>query len=198
MHKRHGESVHDIFVRATEQWAEALVDKSLPDSCLLRMVHDSPDIKVDDAPIISPRPLEFAGEGKGQDVEPSGGSEILLAVDDVKKWVLIDGIAPIKGSTDYRVMSVLVRAYVEDRDAGRLPASYRTVPTKDLAEEASQSGDPAVRKVVSRLRERINREFEQLYGTKLSPTSVIENVGRNGYRINPAVRVVAAAELASR
>jgi hypothetical protein len=47
------------------------------------------------------------------------------------------------------------------------------------------------------LRKKISREFEQLYGGKLSLDAIIENVHGKGYRINPAVRVVAAAELAN-
>jgi hypothetical protein len=197
MLKRHGETVRDILVNATKRHAGALVDKSLPDSCLLRMVHDSPDIRIDDAPIVGPRSPLRRVEDTGEEVDRLEGSEILLALDDVNKWSLIDGIAPIKGSTDYRIMSVLLRLYLEDRDAGRLPADYRTISAENLADEVSGAGDAAGRKAISRVREKINGEFEELYGTKLSLDAVIENVHGKGYRINPAVRVVAAAELAN-
>jgi 7-cyano-7-deazaguanine synthase in queuosine biosynthesis len=198
MFRRHGAAVRDILVCATEQQAAALVDRTLPDSCLLRMVHDSPDMKLDEAPIVSSRSPDLSEERRVQDEDLIERSEVVIAVDDVNKRVLIEGIAPITGSSDFRIVSVLVRLYVEDREAGRLPATYRTLSAADLAEEASSIGDTAGRQAISRLRRRISGEFEALYDMELSLDTVIENVHGKGYRINPAVRVVAPAELARR
>ena len=193
MFRRHGEAVRKIFVRATKEEAGALIDKTLPDSCLLRMVHDSPEMKLDDTPIASVRPLEV--DKTGGDHHEGGSAErteIVIAIDNKTKQIRIDGIAPIKGSSYFRAMSVLVRLYVEDRDAGRLPDAYRTLSAEHLA----ANGDTAGRRVVSRLRRRIMDEFNVLYGVELDLDGVIENVHGKGYRINPSVRVVAPGELA--
>jgi hypothetical protein len=196
MFRRHGEAVRTIFVRATKDEAGALVDKTLPDSCLLRIVHDSPEMKLDDTPITRVRALEFETGGDHHGDGSAERTEIVIAIDDKTKQILIDGIAPIKGSSDFRIMSVLVHLYLEDRDAGRLPNAYRALSAEHLAAEASKTGDTAGRRGVSRLRSRIRDEFKALYGVELDLDGVIENVHGKGYRLNPSVRVVAPGELA--
>jgi hypothetical protein len=161
------------------------------------MVHVSPDAKLDDTPIVTVRSARVGGpRGDDPDEGSVGPSEILIAIDDKAKQIVIRGMAPIKSSSDFRIMSVLVRLYVEDQDAGRLPDAYRTVSAADLAAEASKTGDTAARKAVFRLRSRIRDEFKMLYDVELDLDAVIENVHGRGYRINPSVRVVAAGELA--
>jgi hypothetical protein len=44
----------------------------------------------------------------------------------------------------------------------------------------------------------MNTEFEELYGSRLGFDAVIENLRGKGYRLNPAVRVVAPDQLKRR
>jgi hypothetical protein len=192
--KRHGNAVREIFVRATEQHATALLDKTLPESCLLRLAHQTPYAAHEIPPAVKARFLNDQNEDEVGQLEAS--SEVLIAVDKIRKQILIGGIAPLKASSDFRIVSLLVGLYLQDRGAGCLPADYRTMLADDLAEALGRVGDTAARKAVSRLRRKISREFMQLYNIELSLDAVIENVHGKGYRINPAVRVVAPAALA--
>ena len=83
-------------------------------------------------------------------------------------------------------MSVLVELHREDRDAERAPENFRTVSATDLAEAVSSAGDVAGRKAISRLRAKINHEYEELYGSPLGSDTIIENVRGKGYRPQPS------------
>ena len=54
MFRRHGEAVRAIFMEAAAAHASDLIDHTLPDSCLLQIAVNSPDIKSMKNP--SPRP----------------------------------------------------------------------------------------------------------------------------------------------
>jgi hypothetical protein len=157
----------------------------------LRLIVDSPDVTLDQTPIT--RAAELVGTTLISQSTEEG--EIRLAVDNAAKCILIDGIASLTGAGDYRLISVLVELHREDREAELAPENYRTLSAADLAEAASRTGDTAGRQAISRLREKINREFQKLYGHDLEPDAVIENVKGKGYRLNPKVRVVAPDQL---
>jgi Queuosine biosynthesis protein QueC len=193
MFRRHGETVRAIFMKAAAARASDLIDHTLPDSCLLQMAVNSPDMSINDEPIVL-RPAETTVEFISSE-EDSERSSILLAVDDGRKRILIDGIAPLTAAGEFRLVSVLVRLHREDREAERAPANFRTMTATDLAEAASSTGDVAGRKAISRLREKINGEYRELYGSLLDLDAVIENVQGKGYRLNPQVRVVAPDQL---
>ena len=111
--------------------------------------------------------------------------------------VIVDGLAPICGATNFRLLSVLVTMHVEDRDQGLLPDHYRTLSSKALADAIGGTSDTTSRQVIQRIRRRIHSEWVQSFGVDLGLNAVIENVSRKGYRLNPKVRIVPAAELRS-
>jgi len=118
-----------------------------------------------------------------------------LAVDQERRCILIDGIAPINGVTDFRLISVLAKLYTEDIQKGLSSRNFRTPATKDLADEVS-ANEVLLRKVISRIRKAVCQEFKQLYGDELGPDDIIENVQRKGYRLNPnKVCVVAPSQI---
>jgi hypothetical protein len=164
----------------------------LPDSCLLQIAVNSTDIRIDEEVTTQPPAAaeEFTANG-----ENTGSGLILLAVDDTAKRILIDGIAPLTAPTDFRLMSVLVQLHREDREAERAPENYRALSAEKLAEAASSTGDIAGRKAVSRMRKKISGEFQELYGSPLGLDALIENVRGEGYRLNPAVRIVTPDQL---
>jgi hypothetical protein len=185
---RFGKDVRAILVDATRQHASALVDKMLPDSCLLRLVHDPPYTPIIEAQTVRVRrQLDEENEAEVYD----GGWELRIAVEEHAKQILIDGISPLKASSEFRLVFLLVSLYVEDRNSGRMPAEYRTLSAQDLADASARTDDTSGRQAVSRLRRKISKEYKQLYGVALSLNALIENVHGKGYRLNPSVRVVA-------
>jgi Queuosine biosynthesis protein QueC len=120
------------------------------------------------------------------------------AVDDIQKCILVDGLGPLTSPTDYRIVSVLAELFREDREVELAPENCRTLSATELAEKASIAGDQACRKAVSRLREKIDQEHQELYGSTLGQDAVIENVWGKGYRINPSVRIVSPSQLRGR
>jgi hypothetical protein len=193
MFRRHGEAVRAIFMEAAAARASDLIDHTLPDSCLLQIAVNSPGMSIDDEPIVL-RSAEAMVEFVASDEDAERGS-ILLAIDDARKRILIDGIAPLTAAGEFRLVSVLVRLHREDREAERAPGNFRTMMATDLAEAASSTGDVAGRKAISRLREKINGGYRELYGSLLDLNAVIENVQGKGYRLNPLVRVVTLDQL---
>lgn len=193
MLRRHGETVRTILTEAAARHAEELIDHTLPSSCLLQLAVSSPELGIAHEPIAIPAPEgveEAAADGEG-----ARGGGVRLAVDNVAKRILIDGIAPLTAPGEFRLLSELVRLYREDREAERAPESNRTISAEYLAEAAGSTGDVSGRKAISRVRHKIRREYRELYGMELGADAVIENVPRQGYRLNPAVRVVAPAQL---
>ena len=193
MFRRHGEAVRTIFRQAARDRADALIDGSLPESCLLRMVINSPATELDDTELISGPPTASNEE------ESSEGSlapdEIFLALDEVEKHVLIDDIAPLTSPSEYRIISVLLKLFREDREAELDPANYRTLSAAELAAEIGEGGDQNGRKAISRLRHKIDREHLELYGSAPGLEAVIETVKGKGYRLNPSIRIVSPSQI---
>jgi hypothetical protein len=91
------------------------------------------------------------------------------------------------------VCALLVK-YEADRQAGRAPESYRYTAAPSLA--AGLSVDEAtLRRRVSRLRRTVARMCVEHLGFPLEQDALIESKSWQGYRINPAVRVVASTEI---
>src|SRR5262249_14502459 len=103
MFKRHGDAVRDIFVRATSEYASALVEGTLPDNCLLRAVLPVADTTLEETPIVGARPPD--GQSGG-DADESGGTaraELFIAIDHDRNWVVIEGQAPINGGNMFQL-----------------------------------------------------------------------------------------------
>ena len=198
MFRRHGEAVRAIFVRAAEDQAGALIDHSLPDSCLLQLMVNIPGMEAENAPIVATRTPDVPEESLPVDGEYLETPEFVLAVDQGIKWILIDGIAPITGSTSFLIMSRLVERYREDQASGRLPINYRAYPVEELVDLSGLTDAAALRQAITRIRMDLREGFVLLYGTEPDKNAVIENVRGKGYRINPKVRVVAPDEIARR
>jgi 7-cyano-7-deazaguanine synthase in queuosine biosynthesis len=194
MFRRQAEFVRNVFKQAVLDHADDLIDHTLPDSCLLRMAIDGPGIEFDEAAIAPVRgddPIkECVDDDAGTD-----GNQVLLAVDDLQKLILIDGLGALSSPTEYRIVSTLVDLFREDTEAGLRPENFRTLSAEDLAEQASGTGDQSGRKAISRLRKKLKREHREIYGSAMGDDAVIENVRGRGYRINPSVRIVSPSQL---
>ena len=193
MFRRHGEVVRSIFKQAASDHAGNLIDHILPDSCLLQIVISVPGAELDQ---------DFIGSGSQPDVNEATADEaiadsdqVVLAVDNAQKRILIEGIGPLTSPAEYRIVSVLANLFREDRETERAPENFRTLSAAKLAEMVSSGGDQVARKAIARVREKISQEHQELYGIALALDAVIENVRGKGYRINPSVRIVSPDQL---
>jgi hypothetical protein len=135
MFRRQAEFVRNVFKQAVLDHADDLIDHTLPDSCLLRMAIDEPGIELDEAAIEPVRGDDPLKECVGDEVV-ADGDQILLAVDDLQKLILIDGLGALTSPTDYRIVSVLVELFREDTEEGLRPENFRTLSAEERARMA--------------------------------------------------------------
>jgi hypothetical protein len=135
-------------------------------------------------------------EGRGDTLDTTG-NQILLAVDEQQKCILVYGLAPLRSLTHYRIICVLVEMFSQDTAEHLAPKNFRTVKAAELADRTSSPNEEATRKAIWRIREKLSKENQELYGSSLSQDAVIESVQGKGYRLNPALRIVAPDQIRS-
>jgi 7-cyano-7-deazaguanine synthase in queuosine biosynthesis len=193
LHKRHGESVYSVLTEAVRAHASELVSGTLSKDCLLRIAIGEHGQNFSVAPIevVSPPAPKDGGR-----INYEQSSEIILAVDESSEQVLIRGLPPIAGKGNYALVSALLVNFLGDRDAGRMPSNFRYTSSRRLAAELSV-GEHTLRRRVSRFRKLAAQLCEEYLGFPLMQDAIIESKGWQGYRLNPNIRAVAAAELGS-
>jgi hypothetical protein len=196
MFKRHGDALRDIFVRATGEYAAALVEGTLPDNCLLRAVLPVADMTLEETPIVGFRPPDVQSSGDAEESDGTARAELLIAVDHDRNWVMIEGQGPIAGGKMFHLTVALIELHCQDREEGRRPENYRSLTASELADRLALSNEEGVRQTVSRIRKELKKGCAALGQPTPTSNQLIENVHRQGYRINPArVRVVAPGEI---
>jgi len=190
LHQRHGQAVMSVLELGFKKHARALAERTLPGSCILRLVGEG------EAQAAIRDPTETEGlKGSPRDRRDFGRtSEIRLAVDAAGKKVLIRGIEPIRSPGSFALVAVLVETYEKDRSEGRAPENYRYVHTLDLTKMLRVT-DLALRRRVVRLRRGVAGAFESCFGLLLGGDAVIQNQPWHGYRLNPLVRVVSPDQI---
>lgn len=113
-------------------------------------------------------------------------AEMLIAVDPEKECIVVKGAGPLRGSSIYPILCQLIQLHREDLESGRLPRNFRCLPAKAIADELEGSDEDAVRQAITRARKKVAGRVRQ---------DMIEHVKSRGYRLNPAVRVVALDQL---
>ena len=191
--RRHGQTVREILVAATQEHAAALVDRTLPESCLLRLFHDA-------ALKSTERPIAAEALSKSDEVITKDWTqvpEIVIAIDDSKKWILIEGIAPITGPTLFRLVKLLTEPFLQDQAALKAVQNYRVISPLELSQLLSLGPGQTPGMQIRRVRKHFSEGVAKLYNEKIDNDAVIENVHGKGYRLNPrSVRIVAAGEIA--
>lgn len=194
MYRRNADSVRQIIIAATRDHAEAFTDKTLPASCLLRLVQENPEIGLADAPV---REAALQPTGSGDTVETLDRSRIaqlIIAIDIEVHQILMDGgLGPIKGATDFAIMRALIELDRDNRE--RRPSNRPTISAEVLAESTTGGDVVALRQAVARIRKSVRTDYRDLHDVDLHRGALIENVNRQGYRLNPQVMVVSAEEL---
>jgi hypothetical protein len=84
----------------------------------------------------------------------------------------------------------LAKVVREDREDERPPSTFRCLRGKELADEVDAPSDEAVRQTIKRMRDEIREAHKALRGADPGEGVLIERTQR-GYRLNPAVRLIA-------
>lgn len=193
--RRQGSAVNAMFVQAIKDHAEDLLHCRVSPDSLLRMVFSDATMQLDRTPILAaaaPQPSPPVHTGADDRV---ASSKILVAVDDVRKRIVIENIASIGGATEYRLMSELITVFKEDRNSDRAPKNFRTMTSEALA-DALSADEWLVRKTVSRVRQKIKKEYQKLHQENRRLDHIIQNVHGKGYRLNPEnVQIVDPSEI---
>jgi 7-cyano-7-deazaguanine synthase in queuosine biosynthesis len=192
LHQRHAKAVINVLESGFKTQGARLADQTLPQSCLLRIVAGT-GLKCLDAPIRDP--TVGYGEGTPDSRDFGTTSEIQLAVNPAMKEIVIRGIPPVTGHRAFRLLQQLVEGYESDRARGQAPENYGFIPAKTLRSRLSVEDD-SLRRCVLRFRRRVATLFERHCGLPLASDAVIQSKAWRGYRINPAVRVLAYDQIA--
>jgi 7-cyano-7-deazaguanine synthase in queuosine biosynthesis len=189
LHRRHGAAVRAVLADGYRQYAEELSKQALPQNCILRLVAAPGTIVV-----ATPAP-SIAIDSMGPDTRDfRRSSQLRAALDEVRGRFLIEGIPPIEGTASFALLKRLVETFQLDRNEGRAPENHRYVRTRDLAK--IQGGtEESLRRTIYRIRVRVAQAFETEAGLPLSANALIENDRWKGYRINPAVMILAPDQL---
>jgi DNA-binding winged helix-turn-helix (wHTH) protein len=74
------------------------------------------------------------------------------------------------------------------------PEHYRFIKAVKLA-AALDLSEPSLRRCIRRVRKRLAESFEREAGLSISANALIENIPWKGYRLNPAVLILATEEI---
>jgi hypothetical protein len=169
--------------------------RALPDGCLLVLAVSYRPQESGRRGEALPDPAEEEERASSGDwgTAPRAYPEIRLAFDAQTKRVLLDGWPPLTGRS-YELLELLRQAREEAERAGLAPENHPFVEGGRLAEWLGVE-EPAMRRQVTRLRERLAKHADGASGPALPDGALIENRPWRGYRLNPAVRVLAPSEL---
>lgn len=117
--------------------------------------------------------------------------EIQIAVNVADHVVRVRGGLEFSGG-DYQLLRLLLDAFEEDQRNRKAPDNYRYTITKALATKL-QVRQPTVRQRVLQIRKQLANWFAEDY--PLPQDALIENAWWEGYRINPAVRLLDLSEM---
>jgi hypothetical protein len=192
LYKRHAAEVCRVVEEAIRKNAPALRARTLPAASLLVMaVSKRNDVDT----FVSSEPLkDLAQQEFEHDLTAAREREtIRMAFDENKKRVLFKDWPPLRGAS-YMLLSALRPEHERAKQARLAPENYPFVNSHQLAERLDID-EPSLRRRISRLRGQLDKYSVAADGTPLPADAVIENEPWTGYRLNPAVLVLAASEL---
>lgn len=194
LHKRHANEVCAVVDNAIRSNASALRSHSLPASCLVVLaLPKRGDVEsfIPSTPLKDPAELEFESELEAA----QSGIEIRIAFDDEKQDVIL-GPSERLGRASYSLLNSLRPEYEAAKQAGKAPENHPFIDGHKLADRLCIA-EASLRRRISRFRGRLNQSSVAAVNGPLSADAVIENEPWLGYRLNPAVLVLAASELSS-
>lgn len=183
LYHRHSEDVLAVIEGGLQRHSTQLVRGELPAGSLLSMCFSRRGIEAPAPPSYDRQVRQF------MDSLPKPVSE--FAVDAEAGRILFRGGFSLDGA-NFR----LVRALLPNHRSGkaREPADIAFVRPEDMAEELGID-EASLRQQVRRVRALVSERLGVDQGIVLGTDDFIENRQREGYRLNPALREVARADL---
>lgn len=191
LHQRHGQEVISVIDDQLKANASVTAMSELPTSSLLSMVV-SPVAKQPAYadPVVSEPTASVQAAADSHDYITK---RIPFAVDAKTRKVIFEKGLEFGGGV-YGLIAGLVEDFEADLDAGTFQDQYRFVKAKTLAKRL-RIDEQSLRQRVSRSRKKIEESFLQLFGRQLDAADIIENQEWKGYRLNPYLLLVKAAQL---
>jgi 7-cyano-7-deazaguanine synthase in queuosine biosynthesis len=188
LHRRQSIALVSVLEGGYRQHAPQLAKQLLPQSCILRLVAGSQGLSM-------PSTVASGLEHRPTDSRDfTRTSQIRLALDVPKKRILIEALPPIEGEVTFEFVRKLVSIYDTDSAARLAPENHTFLDAGSLCGELGMA-DATLRRCVYRLRRRVADAFQSIAGLAVSADALIESAKWRGYRLNPAVLLVAANQI---
>jgi 7-cyano-7-deazaguanine synthase in queuosine biosynthesis len=192
LHHRQASAVRSVLEEGYRLHAQELASRSLPSTCILRMVAGPEGVV---APSVQASEQREPYPPDSRDFART--SRVRIALDPQSKRVLVEGLPPLEGVTSYAVLEILVATAERDRNERRAPENFTYVEARNIASVAGLS-EASLRRCIYRIRRRLAAASESSAGLPLSAEALIENHPWQGYRLNPAVLILSPKEIAQR
>jgi 7-cyano-7-deazaguanine synthase in queuosine biosynthesis len=192
--RQHGVAVDRIVTKAIESHAAGISHGQLSPDCLLQLVPLGMGIRAPVA-VFSEASIVPIQNRLQIPTDEALSDGLLLALDEQNHRIVIYGLAPIEGATNYGLMRNLIRRFKEDKSRDVAAGGFTIVAPDVLAKELKVD-EAVVRNAIKRIRKQIREEYFKLHDEALALNDVIENIHGKGYRLNPRkVQLVALSEI---
>jgi 7-cyano-7-deazaguanine synthase in queuosine biosynthesis len=178
LHVRHGEAVVSVLRAGMIKHQDRIIPSTLDPTSLLVLALRDKDTDAGFSPAPPPQlsPTRDPWKLTVTNKSPS------------KTVVTIEGLGSVGGNSA-ALLALLAEQYREDAAESLRPEDYRLVPPAEIEVALSYHYNEALRRAVSRLRQRLQHMGQQK-GFELGPETILDG-GRGGYRLNPNnIRVV--------
>jgi 7-cyano-7-deazaguanine synthase in queuosine biosynthesis len=191
LHRRHAAHVIEALASGIKAHAQALAERRLPESCLLRLVAGTspPGLQLSQP---DERTIAQRVDVGSADRKLDQTLDIEMAL--VESHVLFPGVGQIRGQRTFRILEQLIEPYLDDRASQRPIDQCRFIRASTLAKAVGIT-EESLRRRISAFRRNVAALFQEQCGLPLAADSIIENRNWQGYRLNPRVRLVTSASL---
>jgi 7-cyano-7-deazaguanine synthase in queuosine biosynthesis len=195
LHCRYGNEVGEVVDDAIRHRAVEIREHSLPPDCLLRALIAEDRTTVDRRPLGEIYLQESSRSADTDTRDFRRTSRILLALDEYRRLVLIDGLGVVGTTAQFEMISILADQYRADAREHLDPANRRYVSTGKQMDRLLMDSEEALRKRISQFRKNVSDLALAKWGLRLSRSAVIENKSGEGYRLSPYVIVIDASDI---
>jgi hypothetical protein len=196
LHRRFGSQVMEVLAEAFRRHARELAEGKLPYHCLMRLAAAPDDMpgQVEQATVEGPASAPEIGQPRVGADSLFDRESIKLALDHQNELVVIEGLEPFSGDQMFPLFRYLVDLRDADVAQKRRDENYEFIAPDELAGKL-QCEEDSLRALIYRTRRRICEAAEEDDVPALSQNDIIESERSSGYRLNPAVRVIALSEI---
>jgi 7-cyano-7-deazaguanine synthase in queuosine biosynthesis len=179
LHVRHGEAVVRVLREGMIEHQARIIPPTLDPSSLLALALRDKDSSAGIYPAAPPPQHSSTRDQWNVTVTVKAASKTVVS---------IEGLGSVEGKGAL-LLALLAEQYREDAAEGLRLEDYRLVPPAEIEVALSYQYNEALRRAVSRLRQRLQHMGQQK-GFELGPETILDG-GRGGYRLNPNnIRVV--------